>query len=50
MENTTNWYLYTSCASKKKSEEIPKNQIKNEEMRRKIRKIKKSIPMLEFLV
>ena len=42
MKNTTNWYLYTSCESKKKSEEIPKNQIKNKEMQKKIQMIKKA--------
>ena len=43
MENTTNCYLYTLVASEKKSEEVPINQEKNEELQKLIRVIKKAL-------
>ncbi len=43
MENTTNWNLYTSVASEKKSEEVPNTQEKNEELQKLIRVIKKAL-------
>ena len=43
MENTTNWNLYKSVASEKKSEDVPNTQEKNEELQKLIRVIKKAL-------
>jgi hypothetical protein len=43
MKNTTNWYLYTSCKSKKKSTDKAKPEVENKEVEDKINLIKKAI-------
>ena len=43
MKNTTNWYLYTSCKSKKKSTDKAEPEVENREVEDKINLIKKAI-------
>ncbi|MGD9130790.1 MAG: hypothetical protein PVH73_04360 [Candidatus Bathyarchaeota archaeon] len=43
MKNTTNWYLYTSCKSKKKSLNETEPQIEDKEVEEKLNLIKKAI-------
>jgi len=43
MKNTTNWYLYTSCKSKKKPADEAKPQVENKEVVNKINLINKAI-------
>ena len=48
MKNTTNWYLYTSCKSKKKQTDKAKPEVENKEdedkeVEDKINLIKKAI-------
>jgi len=43
MKNTTNWYLYTSCKSKKKPTDKAESEVENKEVEDKINLIKKAI-------
>jgi len=43
MKNTTNWYLYTSCKSKKKSADKAEPEVEDKEVEDKINLIKKAI-------
>jgi len=43
MKNTTNWYLYTSYASKAEPTENAKSKVLPKEIRNKINLIKKAI-------
>jgi hypothetical protein len=43
MKNTTNWYLYTSCKSRRKSTDKAESEVENKEVEDKINLIKKAI-------